>query len=216
MIYFLPLSIVVFILLLLFLPVIFLSWFLHLVSFSFQKLGMDPRSAFLLLLLILIGSSINIPLTRYRKRIIKRSLFGFFEFSQKEIQGIAINLGGALIPLGISIYLLTKISNNLPIFLTLIFMTIISKTFSRVIPGRGIVLPAFIPPIFAALFSLVFAPENPAPCAYIAGTLGTLIGADLLNLPKVKRYPGLISIGGAGVFDGIFLTGIMAVFLTAI
>jgi uncharacterized membrane protein len=214
--FFLPISLLVFLLFLLFLPIFFLVWFLRLASFSFQKLGITPHTAFLLLLLILFGSSINIPLTRYRKRIARRSFFGFFEFSQKEIQGIAINLGGALIPLGISIYLFTKISNILPIILALIFMIIISKTFSRTIPGRGIILPAFIPPIFSALFALIFFPQNPAACAYIAGTLGTLIGADILNLYKIRKYPGLISIGGAGVFDGIFLTGIMAVFLTAI
>ncbi len=216
MFYFLPLSILVFFSLLLFLPFLFFVWFFHIVSFSFQKLGLTPETTFLLLLLTLFGSGINIPLGRYKKRTVRKSFFGSFEYAQKEIEGVAINLGGALIPLGISLYLLTKTSNIFPILLSLFFMIIISKTFSKVIPGRGIVLPALIPPIFAALFALIFAPSNPAPCAYVSGTLGTLIGADLLNLHKVKRYPGLISIGGAGVFDGIFLTGIVAVFLTAI
>ncbi len=216
MFYFFPLSVLVFFLLLLFLPFLFFVWFFHIVSFSFQELGLTSHTAFLLLLLTLFGSSINIPLGRYKKRIVRRSFLGFFEFAQKEIEGVAINLGGALIPLGISFYLLTRVSDVLPILLALVFMIIISKTFSKVIPGRGIVLPALIPPIFAALFALIFAPSNPAPCAYIAGTLGTLIGADILNLHRVKRYPGLVSIGGAGVFDGIFLAGIVAVFLTAI
>ena len=216
MFYFFPLSILVFLFLLLFLPVLFLVWFFHIVSFSFQELGLTSETAFLLLFLTLLGSGINIPLTRYKKRIVRKSFFGFFEFAQKEIEGVAINLGGALIPLGISFYLLMRTKDILPIFLALLFMIIISKTFSKVIPGRGIVLPALIPPIFAALFALIFARHNPAPCAYIAGTLGTLIGADILNLHRVRRYPGLISIGGAGVFDGIFLAGIVAVFLTAI
>lgn len=216
MFYFLPLSILVFFSLLLFFPFLFFVWFFHIVSFSFQKLGLTPETTFLLLLLTLFGSGINIPLGRYKKRTVRKSFFGSFEYAQKEIEGVAINLGGALIPLGISLYLLTKTSNIFPVLLSLFFMIIISKTFSKVIPGRGIVLPALIPPIFAALFALIFAPSNPAPCAYVSGTLGTLIGADLLNLHKVKRYPGLISIGGAGVFDGIFLTGIVAVFLTAI
>jgi Protein of unknown function (DUF1614) len=52
------------------------------------------------------------------------------------------------------------------------------------------------------------------PLAYICGSLGTLIGADLLNLGQIQA-PGapIASIGGAGRFDGIFMTGILAVLL---
>ncbi|MCD5396064.1 MAG: DUF1614 domain-containing protein [Candidatus Pacebacteria bacterium] len=216
MFYLLPVSLIIFVLFLLFLPFLFLFWFLNLVSFSFQKLGLTGEVAFILLLLTLFGSGINIPLTKYKRRIKRKTFFGFFEFPIEEIEGVAINLGGAVVPLGVSLYLFTKIQDIFPILFALIFMIIISKTFSKVIPGRGIILPALIPPIFSALFALIFSPQNPAPCAYIAGTLGTLIGADILNLPKIRRYPGLISIGGAGVFDGIFLSGIVAVFLTAL
>jgi len=46
--------------------------------------------------------------------------------------------------------------------------------------------------------------------------MGTLLGADLLHLREIRKYPGIISIGGAGVFDGIFLTGIVAVFLSGL
>jgi uncharacterized membrane protein len=59
---------------------------------------------------------------------------------------------------------------------------------------------------------MLLASGSAAPVAYIGGTLGTLIGADLLNLPAVRRMPALmLSIGGAGVFDGVFLVGIIAV-----
>jgi uncharacterized membrane protein len=50
--------------------------------------------------------------------------------------------------------------------------------------------------------------------AYVAGTLGTLIGADILHLDKLRHLNAPVaSIGGAGTFDGIFLTGILAVLL---
>ena len=50
--------------------------------------------------------------------------------------------------------------------------------------------------------------------AYICGVLGVLIGADLLNLNKIKKLGApTASIGGAGTFDGIFLTGVLAVLL---
>jgi len=56
-----------------------------------------------------------------------------------------------------------------------------------------------------------------SPLAYIAGSLGTLIGADLTNLDKVRGLGAPVaSIGGAGTFDGIFLTGILAVLLASL
>jgi uncharacterized membrane protein len=79
----------------------------------------------------------------------------------------------------------------------------------------GIALPAFIPPLVAAAAAVLLAGENAAPVAYISGVWGTLIGADLLNWPRFKDLGTLVlSIGGAGVFDGIFLVGIVAALLT--
>jgi uncharacterized membrane protein len=95
-------------------------------------------------------------------------------------------------------------------------MTVTSKLLARVTPGVGIRLPLFIPPILAAVFALILAPSFAAPCAYISGTMGTLIGADLLNLRKMRKLGGMASIGGAGVFDGIFLVGVVSVLLTAL
>ncbi len=44
--------------------------------------------------------------------------------------------------------------------------------------------------------------------------LGTLIGGDLLHLREVRAMaPAVAPIGGAGTFDGIFLSGILAVLL---
>jgi len=214
--FFLPVSLTVFILFLLLLPTIFFIWFFQIVNFSFQKLGLTPNLTFLLLFLTIIGSQINIPLGKYKVRNVRRTDFFGFSFTQKEIQGVAINLGGGVIPVIISLYLFKQVQDFIPVLITLFLMILITHFFARVIPGVGVVLSALIPPAFAALFSLIFYPQNPAICAYISGTLGTLIGADLLNLHKLKQSQGLISIGGAGVFDGIFLTGIIAVFLTAL
>ena len=64
--------------------------------------------------------------------------------------------------------------------------------------------------------ALLVARTNVAAVAYIGGSLGTLIGADLLNLSKVQGLGApVVSIGGAGTFDGIFLTGIIAVLLAS-
>jgi len=101
-----------------------------------------------------------------------------------------------------------------PIFIATLLVIVVSKILARVIPGRGISLPALIPPIFAAIFAVILAPQFAAPCAFISGVLGTLIGADLLNLRRVQKQGGFVSIGGAGVFDGIFLVGIISALLT--
>jgi uncharacterized membrane protein len=94
-------------------------------------------------------------------------------------------------------------------------MTFISHRLARPVKGVGIAMPAFIPPILAAVVAVIFSYNYAPPLAYISGTLGTLIGADILNIQKIKGLGAPVaSIGGAGTFDGIFLNGIMAVLLS--
>jgi uncharacterized membrane protein len=65
--------------------------------------------------------------------------------------------------------------------------------------------------------SLIISWERAAPLAYAGGSLGTLIGADLLNLPRIEELGAPVaSIGGAGTFDGIFLAGIIAVLIASL
>ena len=214
--FFLPVGCLILILFILALPVLFLLGYFHIVTWGFEKLGIPSGATLFLLLAILIGSAVNIPLGR-KKIFVKeeRTFFGLLKMRQPEVQGLAINLGGAIVPLLISAYFLFKIPLE-PVFSAVLLMVIVSKLLARVIPGRGISLPAFIPPIFSAIFALILAPDFAAPIAFVAGTLGVLIGADLLNLPKIKKYGGFISIGGAGVFDGIFLVGIISALLAGL
>jgi uncharacterized membrane protein len=47
--------------------------------------------------------------------------------------------------------------------------------------------------------------------------LGTLLGADVLNLGKIQALGAPVaSIGGAGTFDGIFMTGILSVLMASL
>ena len=93
--------------------------------------------------------------------------------------------------------------------------TLLCYYFARVKPGVGILLPAFYPGIFAALLALVLYPQNPSAVAFCAGVLGPLIGADILNLKEIVKFKfGTASIGGAGTFDGIVLSGFIALLLT--
>ena len=84
-------------------------------------------------------------------------------------------------------------------------------------PGVGIAVPVFLPALITAIVAWILSRENAAPLAYVAGSMGTLIGADLTNLDKVRGLGAPVaSIGGAGTFDGIFLTGILAVLLAGL
>ena len=96
-------------------------------------------------------------------------------------------------------------------------VALVTRIVARPVKGVGIVTPAFIPPIAAAVAALILAPSEPRTVAYVAGVLGTLIGADLSNLGIIKKLGAPVaSIGGAGTFDGVFLTGIIAVLLAGL
>jgi len=130
---------------------------------------------------------------------------------------IAVNVGGAVIPGLLSLYLLAR--NRLwgLGLIAIAGVTVVCHILAEPVPGLGIALPVFVPPASAAIVALLLSRRYAAPLAYIGGSLGTLIGADLLNLGKVQGLGAPVaSIGGAGTFDGIFLTGILAVLLASI
>lgn len=207
---------------------VFLSFLLiiilHLGVFGIvlAKLGLSPDSAILLLASTLIGSLINLPLFNIKATtdIIPPEfpLPRLFFSSDDLLQGktiIAINVGGALVPICFSVYLMTLHPLTiLQIIPAIIIVSIICFYFSRPIKGLGIGMPIFIAPFTAAIVALSIAPSLSAPLAYICGTLGVLIGADLFRIKDIKKMGvPIASIGGAGTFDGIFFTGIIAVLL---
>lgn len=193
------------------------------ISYVYEKIGINPRYILTLLLLSLVGSYINIPITELRgEQFIENRVVSFFGMryviptlinTGKTV--LAINVGGAVIPVLISLYLLVKnIHLLLQISIAVLIMTIVVYWLAKPVPGIGIAVPTFLPPLLAALLASILAPQNAPPVAYIAGSLGCLIGADLLNLKAIRQLGAPIaSIGGAGRFDGIFLTGIIAVLL---
>lgn len=215
---FLPLSIFLILLFILLLPLFFFLIQIEIIRLALGKIGLSPSSAFLILLLSLIGSMVNIPIYTKEATIIppESSPFSIFQFFgmpyEHTKQVIAINLGGCIIPLLLCIYLLPK-APLLPTFFATIITTLVCFHISAVVPGLGVRIPAFIPPLVAVGLAFIFSPGNKIPVAYISGVLGVIIGADILNIPHLGRYPGIMSIGGAGVYDGIFLVGIISALL---
>ena len=132
---------------------------------------------------------------------------------------IAVNVGGAVIPTLVSIYLLVKNQLWMKGLVATTIVAVIMHWLATPVPGIGIALPVFMPAVITAIVAGVLSRrerQEAAPLAYIAGGLGTLIGADITNLDKVRGLGAPVaSIGGAGTFDGIFLTGILAVLLAS-
>lgn len=201
-----------------------------LVTVAFAKLGMTPGQALLWLLATLLGSGMNLPLFK-TKRLVKRPVLRgtFYSFgvgapfqmdSETELtdQVVSVNVGGCVIPCLLSAYFLTNIGLGPGVVLAVAATGALCYALARPIPGKGIGIPLLLPPLAAALASLLLAPAEVGPqVAYVAGSIGTLVGADVLHLmnPRTKALldAPMLSIGGAGTFDGIFLTGIIAVLL---
>jgi uncharacterized membrane protein len=192
-------------------------------ALAFSRLGIPPEHLFSLLFLSIAGSMINIPIRRIalESEPEEWELVSFFgmrfrppAWSPRREMILAVNVGGALIPTCLSVYLLAHGANPIRMLIALAIVTYIVYKMARTVPGVGIATPMFIPPIAAAVVSLLINNEWAPATAYVAGTLGTLIGADILHLDKLRHLNAPVaSIGGAGTFDGIFLTGILAVLL---
>lgn len=196
---------------------------MELLSFAFAKLGLPPEMGLMVLSLSLLGSAINLPVTQIKshgpaQQFPQPVYWGLLRLPTQPFHGetqIFINIGGCLIPSALSIYLFSNSTLSLAAALSGIgIIAIISYFFSRPIQGLGIGMPILVAPVSAALAGLIISPEQSAPLAYISGTLGVLIGADLLRMKDIARLgTPYASIGGAGTFDGIFITGIVAALL---
>ncbi len=190
-------------------------------GYAYEKIGIQRRTAFLILLLSLLGSYVNIPVAEVRGQQtvqyeLSRDNRGRPVLSQHWGQlktVLALNVGGAIVPAILSIHLLVKNQLYIPAIAGIAFVSAVVFYLAELTP-EGVKVPILAPPIVSAAVAMLLARHYAAPLAYISGCLGTLIGADLLNLsPLVHSGASLVSIGGAGTFDGVFLTGMLAVLL---
>lgn len=196
---------------------------LEVLRIAFDKLGLSPSGAFLLLFVSLIGSVINLPLFSIRAERpaedeIPEPYRELLRLARQKFTGrtwIALNVGGCVIPVSFSAYLFVVHQlASLQAITAIALVALVCHLVSRPIPGLGIGMPIFVAPVTAALVALTINPEQSAPLAYLGGTLGVLIGADIARLPDIRRIGAPVAaIGGAGTFDGIFITGVVAVLL---
>lgn len=198
---------------------------LGVLKYAYERMGVPPRYVLGVLLLSLLGSAVNIPVAQLPpEQMVSEKLVDFFglRYVVPVVQDwpgtvIAVNVGGALIPAILSLYLLMKNKLYSRGVVAVAVVALVTHQLAYPVRGVGISVPTFVPPLVAALAAMALGWRRAAPLAYIAGSLGTLIGADLLNLGRIQGLGAPIaSIGGAGTFDGVFLSGIIAVLLSPV
>ena len=187
-------------------------YFLYLLfTKAFREMGFDSGEAFLIL---------------FASYIFGFNVFNIYLFTYNSWD-IEINIGGALIPILLSLYLTVK--KRIPlskVIVGILIVSIVTYLVSHPDPNEGIVSPFplwFLPAVAASLSSAVLSYTNyrkAAPLAYISGVVGVLVGADVLHLMELLSYKppqfAAAAIGGASVFDMVFLTGILAVIIDSI
>jgi uncharacterized membrane protein len=174
----------------------------------FRDVGFSGREVALLTLGSIAGWAVNIPLAVYG---------GSY---------LMVNVGGTLVPLMlVAWWLRTRKVNLLWLLLGTALVTLAAWRIVTFDPDNGIVAryPDFFLPVAVALvFALAVSFRDlarGAPLAYACGTLGALIGADLMHVNEIAQHfqtapeNTIISIGGAGVFDMVFLAGAFAMTL---
>ncbi len=195
-----------------------------LLRYAYMRLGISSRMAFLLLFASLVGSYINLPLFDLPAREVMSGRVIYYFGMQYVVPSVinwpatlvAVNVGGAVIPGLVSLFLLIRNRLWVSTFIATAGVALVVHFMATPVPGLGVAVPIFVPALTTAIVSLLLSREHAAQLAYIGGSMGTLIGADLLNLGKVQGLGApIVSIGGAGTFDGIFITGILAVLIAS-
>lgn len=199
--------------------------FIGVVGAAFKDVGFSPAIIVLILVGTFVGSYVNVPILKLKTAtpIIEEEHVNFFGVVYRiprvgygeATTIVAINVGGAVIPTLVSFYLLWKLpSITLYALLGIAVVAVVTHAVARPVKGVGITTPFLVSPIVAALLAYVLPSGAPRVIAYVSGVLGTLIGADLSNLNVIPKLGAPVSsIGGGGTFDGVFLSGIIAVLL---
>jgi uncharacterized membrane protein len=198
---------------------------LRALRYAYTRIGLGSRAALLVLAGSFAGSYFNIPVIQLpSQQILTREEVPFFGMKYVipvavDWPGtlIAINVGGALIPVLVSLYLMITHHLWMRGAVAVACIATVCHLLAYPVPGLGIAMSPIVPPVAAAVVAMLLSRAEAAPLAYIGGSLGALTGADLLNLDKVQELGAPVaSIGGAGTFDGVFLTGVLGVLLASL
>jgi uncharacterized membrane protein len=214
-------SIVAIILLICLVVLIIPLLFLGLVGAAFARLGFSWIAAVAAILLMILGRAVNIPLWKIQRDMVRldhNDESGRNGYEPWETV-ISLNLGGAVIPVVIAVYLLvvstgsTGMSIGVPVIVGVILVAALSYLVTRRVQGTGLRVPLFMPGLTALLCGFVLAGGvglAAGVTAFVSGTFGILLGANVANLHRIRDL-GVdgFSIGGAGTFGAVFISCIL-------
>lgn len=222
-----PLSVFAVILLIALVILIIPLFIFGIIGAAFTRLGFSWISALAIVLLMLFGSFVNIPLYRFKHDMVRVSpdtnaIFGSgtpWPADPVWETLVSINLGGAILPICLSLYLLYQAvsisgpSLLVPVGAGILLVALVTFFASRPIPGAGLRVPLFIPALSALLMGLLLFGGAGIPTmvtAFVSGTTGVLIGGNVTHLSRIKdlEIPS-VSIGGAGTFGSVLICCIL-------
>jgi uncharacterized membrane protein len=202
---------------------------LGLAGAAFSRLGLSWVEAVAVILLMLLGSFVNIPLWTFRRSMRKTTtgtpaVFDAFTGEPVPDEGLAtglsLNLGGAVIPFAVSVFLLAEVqrltgeSLLLQAGIAILMVALVTQGSTSVIPAYGIHAPLLLPAVSAIVLGLLInggTGLSAAVVAFAGGTMGTVLGAGIFTLVRLKNIAvSRISIGGSGMFGAVFLCGLFA------
>lgn len=167
-----------------------------------DRMRLTDRQALFVLGALILGSFIDIPLSRGRIEV-------------------SLNVGGALVPLGLAIYLLSRTGTTKE-WVRAVVATVATSGLIYYIGGflmtndpnePGLVLdPLYVYPLVAGVTAYLLGRSRRA--AFVAATLGVL-GLDVIHYIWLSTTgnAGSVHFGGAGAFDSVVFAGLVAILL---
>lgn len=164
-----------------------------------DRMRLTDKQALLFIAAVIAGSFINIPLMR------------------SPVQ-LTINVGGALLPLLLSIWLIAKADETSEKIRAVVASLLVTFTIylgSRYLPYEPenmFLDPKLIYGLSAGIIAYLAGRSRRS--AFIGGVLGIIL-SDIVHMITIINagIPGTVSIGGAGAFDVVMIAGIVAVMI---
>src|SRR5271157_2243153 len=131
----------------------------RILRFASATMGLGPRTMLAVLLLSLLGSYVNIPIAYWPERQVSTAeevnYFGIRYvipvIHEWPATVLAVNLGGAVIPALLSLYLIVRNSLYGLGIAAIAIVAAACNLLAKPVPGLGIAEPVFVPPLITAV-----------------------------------------------------------------
>ena len=216
--------------------VIVAACLLTVVAHVMERCGLSRPAAIGIAIALLTGSLVDLPTpfsvratTDFGTRRGGRRAFWLPSKKPKRrgaLTAVRLNLAGCLIPLSLTLFFIVRLLScgDMKMIGAVVVGSLCSITLCtlsvRDVHGAGLVIPAFWLSLAVALISRLLLPSIAVPqhrpqISFISAVVGTVVGSDLFHLEKVgNSRAAMVSIGGAGIFDGITVCAVLSAALS--